>query len=164
MPKANSHSQSSAFHSDMHIPQDIYAQIVRLMPIPCVDLLVEDTGGRILLIMRANDPAKNQWWFPGGRVHYLETREQAAKRKVKEECGFEAFQMKEMGTYDVLLDMSGDEKPRHGITTLFHIRVKNQGDVILDTQSLTAEWHFRDEWLKMNLHQFVRENIILDFI
>ncbi len=144
----------------MHIPEDIYAQIVHLMPIPCVDLLVEDLEGRILLIKRANDPAKGQWWFPGGRVHYLETRMQAAERKLKEECGLEVFQIKEMGTYDVILDMPGDEKQRHGITTIFHIRIKEFGDVILDTHSLTAERHFRDEWLKMNLHQFVRENIV----
>jgi colanic acid biosynthesis protein WcaH len=144
----------------MHIPENIYAQIVHLMPIPCVDLLVEDLEGRILLIKRANDPAKGQWWFPGGRVHYLETRMQAAERKLKEECGLEAFQIKEMGTYDVILDMPGDEKQRHGITTIFHIRIKEFQDVILDAQSLTAERHFRDEWLKMNLHQFVRENIV----
>jgi len=40
------------------IPKDTYAQIVRLMPIPCVDLLVKDEEGGVLLIKRANEPAK----------------------------------------------------------------------------------------------------------
>lgn len=146
----------------MHIAEDIYAQIVHLMPIACVDLLVEDDKGRILMIKRANDPAKGQWWFPGGRVHYLETREQTAKRKLKEECGLDALQVKEMGTYDVILDMPDDANQSHGITTLFHIRVKKFKDIVLDAQSLTAEWHLPDEWLKVNLHQFIRDNIILE--
>jgi colanic acid biosynthesis protein WcaH len=145
----------------MHIPEDIYAQIVHLMPIPCVDLLVEDLEGRILLIKRANDPAKGQWWFPGGRVHYLETRMQAARRKLKEECGLESFQIKEMGTYDVILDMPGDEKQRHGITTLFHIMVRKQGDVILDSQSHDSDWRTPDEWLSENLHFIIKQGIAL---
>jgi colanic acid biosynthesis protein WcaH len=144
----------------MQIPQNIYAQIVRLMPIPCVDLLVKDEGGRVLLIKRANEPAKGQWWFPGGRVHFLETREQAAKRKLKEECGLEAFQMKEIGTYDVILDMPGDEKQRHGITSLFYVSVREKAEIILDAQSFAAEWRLQEDWLKVNLHQFVRDNMV----
>jgi colanic acid biosynthesis protein WcaH len=143
----------------MHIPQNIYVQIVRLMPIPCVDLLVEDEEGRILLIKRANEPVKGQWWFPGGRVHFLETREQAAIRKLKEECGLEALQVKEMGTYDVILDMPDDANPSHGITTLFHIRVRKQGGVILNTQSLASDWRMPDKWISTQLHAFILENI-----
>jgi len=160
LSKANSHSELFVFQSEMHIPQNIYAQIVRLMPIPCVDLLVKDEDGSVLLIKRANEPAKGQWWFPGGRVHFLETREQAAKRKLKEECGLEAFQMKEIGTYDVILDMFGDEKPRHGITSLFYVSVRKKAEIILDAQSLAAEWHLQEDWLKVNLHQFVRDNMV----
>jgi colanic acid biosynthesis protein WcaH len=157
--KVNSHSKASTFHSDMHIPQDIYAQIVHLLPIPCVDLLVEDEKGRVLMIKRANEPAKGQWWFPGGRVHFLETREQAAVRKLKEECGLEALQVKEMGTYDVILNMPDDANPSHGITTLFHIKVRKQGDVILDAQSLDSDWRTPVEWISKRLHIFIRQSI-----
>lgn len=143
----------------MHIPDDIYAQIVRLMPIPCVDLLVEDSAGRILLIRRVNDPASGQWWFPGGRVHYLETRAQAAKRKLKEECGLDAFQTKEIGTYDVILPISDDDSPSHGITTLYHIVINQGGYVTLDTQSLEFDWRTPEEWLNEKLHIFIRQFI-----
>lgn len=145
----------------MHIPQNIYAKIVRIMPIPCVDLLVEDANGRILMVKRANDPAKGQWWFPGGRVHYLETREQAAKRKLKEECGLDALQVKEMRTYDVILDMPDDENPSHGITTLFYIRVRQQGSVVLDAQSLDSDWRTPEEWLCESFHFFIKQGIAL---
>lgn len=131
------------------------------MPIPCVDLVVEDEKGMILLIKRNNEPVKGEWWFPGGRVHLLETREQAAVRKLKEECGFEAFQIKEMGTDDVILDMPGEANPRHGISTLFHIIVRKQGDVILDAQSHDSDWRMPDEWLSESLHLFVKQGITL---
>ena len=135
----------------MIIPEYLYAQIQQVMPIPCVDLLVSDAQGRVLLVKRKKEPAAGQWWFPGVRVHYLETRESAALRKLKEECGLESTQMVEMGTYDVILDKPDDTNPRHGITTLFRIAVNKQRDFILDAQSSAAEW-----WCE-NLHPFVKE-------
>jgi colanic acid biosynthesis protein WcaH len=140
------------------IPEDIYAQIVNSMPIPCVDLLVEDEQGRVLLVKRASEPAKGHWWFPGGRIHYLETRAQAASRKLREECRLEVSQLAEMGTYDVILAMPDDLAPRHGITTLFHIIVKNH-KFSLNDQSLDADWRLPSEWEKVALHEFIWENL-----
>ena len=66
----------------MLIPEDIYRLVKQAMPIPCVDLIVIDKLGRALLVKRANYPALGEWWFPGGRVHFLETRHGAVKRKL----------------------------------------------------------------------------------
>lgn len=141
------------------IPEDIYSKIVRRMPIPCVDLLVEDDQGRVLLIRRAKEPAKGQWWFPGGRIHYRETRIQAAVRKLREECGFETTHMLEVGTYDVLLEIQNDINPRHGVTTLFHVVVNGGRDIALDAQSLDADWRLPEEWLSIGLHSFVQQGL-----
>ena len=143
----------------MMIPEDIYSQIVHQMPIPCVDILVEDDQGRVLLIKRADEPAKEQWWFPGGRVHYLETRMQAVVRKLREECGLETSQLVEIGTYDVILEIPGEMGPRHGVTTLFHVRVGMHKDFALDFHSSEADWRFPGEWLNEGLHFFVRQGL-----
>ena len=145
----------------MVIPEKLYQKIIEVMPVPCVDLLVTDKLGKVLLLKRKNEPAKGQWWFPGGRVHFLETRVQAASRKLKEECGLEALQMKEVGTYDVILDMPDDASQSHGITTLFHISVRQQSDIILDTQSLASDWRMPDEWLSDSLHFFIKQAITI---
>jgi colanic acid biosynthesis protein WcaH len=142
----------------MIIPEDIYSHIVCLMPIPCVDIIVEDERGRVLLIKRADEPAKGQWWFPGGRIHYLETRTQAVVRKLREECELEPASFTELGTYDVILDMPDGAASRHGITTLYHVTVKNQ-EFILNEWSLEADWRLPEEWKTASLHQFVRENL-----
>lgn len=145
----------------MHIPENIYSQITRLMPIPCVDLFIEDERGKILLIKRSNEPAKGHWWFPGGRVHFKEPREQAARRKLKEECGLEPFQMAELRTYDVVLEMPEEEHPRHCISTLFHVKVRDQGTVVLDSQSHDSDWRMPGEWLTEGLHFLIRQEILL---
>ncbi len=68
----------------MRITEELYRQFCRSMPLACVDLIVVDTDRRVLLLLRKNDPARGHWWFPGGRVLYLETRQQAALRKLRD--------------------------------------------------------------------------------
>jgi len=145
----------------MFIPDDLYWKICQVMPIPCVDLLVSDARGRVLLVKRKNEPAAGQWWFPGGRVHYLETRENAALRKLKEECGIEAVAIKEVGTFDVILDGSAMRLWSHGITTLFHVCVVDSHPLTLDRQSVAADWRLPEDWKRESLHFFVREGLNL---
>ncbi len=68
----------------MHIPESEYRLVIRSMPILCVDLLIVYKG-ECLLLKRDNEPAKGQYWFPGGRIYKLETIEEAAIRKAKKE-------------------------------------------------------------------------------
>jgi colanic acid biosynthesis protein WcaH len=68
------------------IPELLYDEILRSMPIACVDIAIV-CNGRILLVLRKEPPAKGQWWFPGGRVFKGETMKQTAQRKSAEEVG-----------------------------------------------------------------------------
>ena len=144
----------------MIISEDLYSQIRKVMPIPCVDLLVQNEFGEVLLLKRADEPAKGEWWFPGGRVHYGETRLEAAKRKLREDCGLEAIAAEELGTFDVLLDEGDSNIYVHGITTMFFILIVSERQFQLDAQSLTAEWRLPEQWKSEVLHPFVRNNLI----
>jgi 8-oxo-dGTP diphosphatase len=54
--------------------------------IPAVSVALK-RGETLLLVKRANEPAKDQWAFPGGRVERGEKLEAAARRELLEETG-----------------------------------------------------------------------------
>jgi ADP-ribose pyrophosphatase YjhB (NUDIX family) len=139
----------------MLIPEDIYRLVKQAMPIPCVDLIVIDKLGRALLVKRANYPALGEWWFPGGRVHFLETRHGAVKRKLAEECNLDAVAITELGSFDLIFPVTELEPAIHGITTLFLVRVAHTTNLKLDDQSNAADWRPPQAWLDEKLHPFV---------
>jgi 8-oxo-dGTP diphosphatase len=55
--------------------------------IRCVGALVVDPDGRLLLVLRANDPGRGKWSVPGGRVEPGEDDETAVRRETDEETG-----------------------------------------------------------------------------
>ena len=56
--------------------------------------------GLVLLTLRANEPGRGYWSFPGGVVNLGETAEGAAIREVWEETGIEVRVMRLLGVYD----------------------------------------------------------------
>lgn len=141
----------------MQIPEEIYQTIVQVMPIPCVDLIPGNAAGEVLLVRRTSEPAVGEWWFPGGRVHFQETREAAARRKLLEECGLTASKVEELWTVDSMLPVSSDAGVRHGITTLYSMAVVDSSQVRLDANANDFAWHAPAHWHQEHLHPFVRE-------
>ncbi len=106
----------------MLISDDVYDVIKKSFPIPCIDLIIQNSAGEVLLLKRKNEPAKNQWWFPGGRILFGETRNEAVARKIKKECGISGTVVEDLGTFDLFLTFkSTEEDPvlSHGISTFF---------------------------------------------
>ncbi|QJY44925.1 NUDIX hydrolase [Pseudonocardia broussonetiae] len=54
---------------------------------PCVGGLAYDAAGRLLLVLRANDPGRGRWSVPGGRVEAGEDDTAAVIREMREETG-----------------------------------------------------------------------------
>ena len=92
-------------------------------------------------------------------MHRGEPRDKALRRKLREECGLAADSVTEVGTYDVILPVPGEEGQKHGITTLYRVRVHRHGRMLLDHQSAAAEWRPSREWRKEALRPFVRKNL-----
>jgi colanic acid biosynthesis protein WcaH len=140
-----------------NIPQELYNTIKQVIPIVCVDLVVIDDHNRILLVKRNNEPAKNQWWFPGGRVHHGEFRIEAAKRKLIEECRLSSENIKEIGTYECMLPHP-NQRFSHAVTTVYQAYIR-QNEIILDNQSDDYCWKQKHQWEEDLLHEFILRTI-----
>jgi len=82
-------------------------------PTPTIDIIIEVTGGKIILIKRKNDPVG--WAIPGGFVDYGESLEDAAIREAKEETSLDVTLVEQMHTYS-----RPDRDPRqHTVSTVF---------------------------------------------
>ncbi|HEX5401234.1 MAG TPA: NUDIX domain-containing protein [Pseudonocardiaceae bacterium] len=53
--------------------------------IRCVGALIHNTDGKLLLVLRANEPGRGLWSVPGGRVEQGEDDQAAVQREVAEE-------------------------------------------------------------------------------
>lgn len=142
----------------MFVEEEIYQLFLKKMPISCVDIVVLDKEQNLLMLKRKNEPAKNEWWFPGGRVLFGERRVKAAERKLEEECNLHENTFKEIGTYDVILTLSNGSIS-HAISTVFLTKLKfsqNQVEVKLDSQSQSYAWKPIEEWLSIVEDDFLK--------
>ena len=58
--------------------------------------------GRVLLVLRAQEPNCGRWSIPGGVVELGETLAQAAAREVREECQVEIAMDSILSTFDLI--------------------------------------------------------------
>ncbi len=66
--------------------------------VPCVGAVVHDARGRLLLVRRANPPARGLWSVPGGRVEPGEDDGTAVVREVAEETGLAVTPVRLVGS------------------------------------------------------------------
>jgi colanic acid biosynthesis protein WcaH len=114
----------------------------------------------MLLVKRENDPAKGQWWPPGGRILKNEKLESAAIRKCKEEVGLDVEIIKPL-TFDETIfkepSIKGVTSGAHTINVSFLARAKNNNPALCD-QSSDYKWVSQvDE----DLHPYVKKLLLL---
>jgi len=138
------------------IPVEEYKKIMELMPIFCVDIVLAHKG-KVLLVKRKNEPAKEEFWFIGGRVFKNEKMKDAAIRKVKEEVGLDAEIVRQVGAYEFMSDKAVFPDIKTGIhspVVLFLIKLLNDQEVKLDDASSEFKWINK---IEPNLHPYVKQ-------
>ncbi|MFA9517442.1 GDP-mannose mannosyl hydrolase, partial [Halopenitus sp. H-Gu1] len=91
------------------IPKEEWETIVRNVPIVSVDLVVKRSDG-IVLGKRTNEPAKGEWFVPGGRVQKSEARIEAVHRIAKEELGISVKVSESLGAFEHRYETSDIER------------------------------------------------------
>lgn len=120
------------------IPEGRYKEILKEMPICCVDLIITYRN-KSLILKRANKPAKGKWWLPGGRILKNETIKHAAIRKAKEEAGLDCNFIKKLGVYETIFKDGPFGLGIHTINVLCLLKAKTN-KVRLDSAHTEYKW------------------------
>ncbi|MDO8424385.1 MAG: NUDIX domain-containing protein [bacterium] len=119
----------------------IYAEIQKLMPILCVDIVIQRSDGKFLLLKRRNYPAKGKWWTPGSKLDKGERLSRAAIRIAKEEVGMKIQIIKRIGSpFEMFFRKGPFETPVHVVEIIFLVRPVQEATVRLDFQSDAWRW------------------------
>ena len=124
------------------IPTEKYTEITSVLPILCVDVVIQNTQGKYLLVKRINEPKKGRWWPVGGRVLKGETIKQAVIRKIKEETNLNVKSVQPIGYFELMTDANPFDLPfqYHTVSIVFVAAIEDCQKVKLDKQS--AEWKY----------------------
>ena len=121
------------------IPPDKWETIVANVPLVSVDLVVEHDGG-VLLGKRENEPAKGEWFVPGGTVLKNESRVDAVHRVAAEELGEPVVIEECLGTYEHFYETSEIEgvDSKHYLATAYRCHFESDNPNIGDDDQHSA--------------------------
>lgn len=122
------------------IPELEYRKIVETIPTVCVDLVII-YDYKCLLLLRKNEPASGQYWFPGGRILKLETIRDAAIRKAKEETNLDCEFVKMVSVEETIFEKKGDMNTDvHTINLCCHLVPASIDCLKIDNNHIGYEW------------------------
>jgi colanic acid biosynthesis protein WcaH len=143
------------------VPKAAFKTLVRWAPIASIDLIITNQENEVLLGYRANRPARNKWFVPGGRIFKGERIADAMVRIAHRETGIRirASSAAFVGAYEHFYRNSvfSDSRslPTHYVVLAFRIRLKAVPATQLDSQHRKFAWFSAAEALR---HGAVHEN------
>lgn len=94
---------------------------------------------KVLLVLRRQPPAQNQWAIPGGKIELGETIQQAAEREVFEETGLTVRAGKPVSVVD-LVDRDPSGRVRFHYILINLVAEFIEGELIPNDDALDARW------------------------
>lgn len=138
------------------IPYEEWWSIVANVPLVSVDLVIEHNGG-ILLGKRENEPAKGEWFVPGGRVLKNEQRTDAVHRVAAKELS-ESVEIDDcLGTYEHFYDTSEIDgvESKHYVATAYHCYFEKDDPVVTGDNQHRSLKLFQPPFSGQKIHSYV---------
>ncbi len=135
------------------IPHGEFKQLVRTSPLVAIDLVVQDSGLRVLLGLRQNAPAQGAWFVPGGRIFKDEPFATALSRLSALELGLSLSlnEVELLGIYQHIYPDNVFQEPGFGTHyVVIGCRARREpGELHLDVdQHSETRWSTVEELLK----------------
>ena len=129
----------------MRLEREEFLEVVERTPLVSIDLIVRRGDGRVLLGKRTNEPAKDSWFVPGGRIHKNERLEAAFRRICEAELGqpFAITAAKFRGVFEHLYPTNFASQPGTG-THYVVLAYELVTSELLD--NLPADQHGEFDW------------------
>jgi colanic acid biosynthesis protein WcaH len=129
----------------IELDDEAFSGVVRSAPLVSIDLIVRDSDGKVLVGVRNNEPAKNFYFVPGGRVRKDETLETAFARIVAAETGFDADfkHARFIGVYQHIYANNRFGHAGYGthyVVLAYELNLSSRPVVVLDSQHCIAKW------------------------
>jgi colanic acid biosynthesis protein WcaH len=144
--------EPEAMNLPRFLPDSDFAFIVRHTPLVSVDLIVKDPKQRVLLGRRVNQPARDQYFVPGGVIRKNETIRSAFARILQAETGLEHSidKAKFVGVYEHFYETNRFEDPAYGthyVVLAHELALEERPPVQLDLQHSDIRWSSSTEIL-----------------
>jgi colanic acid biosynthesis protein WcaH len=127
------------------LPDEIFYFVSRLTPLMCIDLLVKDKNGRILLSWRDDKLFGKGWHIPGGILRFKETIQERIQRIAVQELRTNKVQF-DIEPIRIEQQIIAEHENRgHQVVFVYKCRVPE--DYILDNSSKNPadagylQWH-----------------------
>ena len=136
--------QTSKFEQSRVSDADL-AQIIRFAPLIAIDLIIRDPGGRILVGLRTNEPAKGTYFVPGGAIRKNETIGNAFSRLLRAETGlsikFDEARFLNVYEHFYATNRFGEEGyGTHYVVLAFELELTEHAELARDSQHSDFRW------------------------
>lgn len=144
----------------MFLEKKLFSGIVKNTPLISIDLIIENEEGQFLLGKRVNEPAKDFWFVPGGRIYKDETLDNAFNRILEEEIGLDITREQAVfyGLYEHFYENNvfNTKFGTHYIVLAHKTKVSKMPNV--NSQHSTYQWFVKDELLnKIDVHKYTKD-------
>jgi colanic acid biosynthesis protein WcaH len=136
------------------LEHDELIQVVKNAPLVSIDLIVKNNSNEFLVGLRKNEPAKDYWFVPGGRILKNERISQALERIAKEELGIKINyeQTEFLGVFEHFYTSNFAQK--EGFTT-HYVALAHRINISENLLQLPNAQHQEYKWL--NTESIMRE-------
>lgn len=143
------------------IEKELFIKIIDNTPLVSLDFIIVNKKNEILLGLRNNEPAKDFWFVPGGRILKNEKITAAFNRLLRVELNliYDFKQAKHLGLYEHFYSTNAclvDKVSTHYVVNAFLLDMRSIDlNLVKDNQHRELKWFSFNE---LAMHKNVHEN------
>jgi len=142
----------------------LFAEIVEHTPLVSIDLIVRNRRGEVLLGLRNNEPAKDCWFVPGGRICKDERIPAALERVAWDELGVQvgAAAARFVGLFEHHYAENFAERPgfgTHYVVLAFAVDLERETSELPQGQHRRYRWSTVEKLLEaVDVHHYTKQH------